>query len=229
LFDPSTLYSPTISKLFFPFDMHCQIGFYVLCGCRNKQQLYHRAALFIGFYIGGGVCLPHDRNWICKYNRLSFILKWLILLVLGWSDSTDSCKLPLLERSGFVLVVSPVAVKEIPSAISCNEQCNIRLFHSNRLSLGRTIFFNWGAVINFASELSLEDRYWFGRVRNISELRHSLRMLHQEWLADGQVANRIPAGTEVPVKNELWILSSTLKCKYITCQMIVEPLVITAV
>jgi hypothetical protein len=97
----------------------------------------------------------------------------------------------------------------MPSAISCNEQCNIRLFRSNRLSSGKTIFFlNWVAVNNFASELNLQDRYWFGRVRNISELRHSLRMLHKEWLADERVANHIPASTEVPVKNELWIPSS---------------------
>jgi len=76
-----------------------------------------------------------------RHRKGSLILKWLIILVIGWSDSTDSCELLLLKRSVFVFVVCPVAIKEMPPANSCNEHCNIRLFRSNRLSSGRTIFF----------------------------------------------------------------------------------------
>jgi len=77
-----------------------------------------------------------------RHRKRSFILKVLIMLIVGWSDSTDFCELPLLKRSVFFfLVVCPVPVKEMPSANSCNEQCNIRLFRSNRLSSSRSIFF----------------------------------------------------------------------------------------
>jgi len=50
-------------------------------------------------------------------------------------------------------------------------------------------------------------------------------MLYKEWHADEGVDSRIPAGTRQKLT---MILSSTLKYKYITCQMIVEPLVICA-